>query len=45
MELRAAFHIPFTCSTPVELVKHGAVIYYLISRKEEWLINLIEIMS
>ncbi len=25
MELRAAFTLPFTVSTPVELVKHGAV--------------------
>ena len=24
MELRAAFTIPFTCETPVELIKHGA---------------------
>ena len=24
MELRAAFTLPFTVSTPVELVKHGA---------------------
>ena len=24
MELRAAFRIPFDCTTPVELVKHGA---------------------
>lgn len=25
MELRNAFRIPFTCTTPVELVKYGAV--------------------
>jgi hypothetical protein len=25
LELRAQFNIPFTCETPVELIKHGGV--------------------
>jgi hypothetical protein len=27
MELRTAFRLPFNVSTPVELIKHGAVTY------------------
>lgn len=45
MELRAAFRIPFDCTTPVELVKHGAVLYPSMCRKEDLLISLIEIFS
>jgi hypothetical protein len=45
MELRVAFRLPFNCTTPVELVKYGAVYILSIFRKEKWLINWIEIMS
>ncbi len=44
IQLRGAFKIPLECETPVELIKHGGVYSFLCS-KEEWLINLIEIMN
>ena len=45
MELRTAFHIPFTCETPVELIKHGAVINKLSLRKGGWPTSWIETTS
>jgi hypothetical protein len=38
------FKIPFTCETPVHLLKYGGV-FIILYRKEEWQINLIEIMN
>lgn len=34
MELRVAFRLPFNCTTPVELVKYGAVYIYLYLGKK-----------
>ena len=46
LELRNIFRVPFECETPVELIKHGGVFYFIYyNSKEEWLINLIEIMN
>lgn len=42
LELRQMFKIPYTCQTPVELIKYGAVTK-MIFRNEEWPINLTEI--